>query len=91
MMELRPVPIIILAKALSRNILNVIAVMLYLLINKIRVLPEAHQNGTFMNLLTGIVAWLSILLHHSMSLNFRFRGNRRLLLFRSLFGLLFLC
>ena len=62
MMELRPVPVIILAQALNGIILPVIAVILFLLMNNSRVLPSAHQNGTLQNLLTGIVVWLSILL-----------------------------
>jgi len=61
-MELRPVPVIILAQALNGIILPVIAVILFLLMNNSRVLPKTHQNGTFQNLLTGIVVWLSILL-----------------------------
>lgn len=61
-MELRPVPVIILAQALNGVILPVIAVILFLLMNNDRVLPKQHQNGTVQNLLTGIVVWLSILL-----------------------------
>lgn len=61
-MELRPVPVIILAQALNGIILPVIAVILFLLMNNSRVLPKAHQNGVVQNLLTGIVVWLSILL-----------------------------
>jgi len=61
-MELRPVPVIILAQALNGIILPVIAVILFLLMNNSNVLPKSHQNGTLQNLLTGIVVWLSIML-----------------------------
>ncbi|WP_340104735.1 NRAMP family divalent metal transporter [Rhodohalobacter sp. 8-1] len=61
-MELRPIPVIILAQALNGIILPVIAVILFLLMNNGRILPKAHQNRTVQNLLTGIVVWLSILL-----------------------------
>jgi Mn2+/Fe2+ NRAMP family transporter len=62
MMELQPVPVIILAQALNGIILPVIAVILFLLMNNNRVLPGQHQNGTVLNLLTGIVVWLTILI-----------------------------
>ena len=61
-MELQPVPVIILAQALNGIILPVIAVILFLLMNNSRVLPKSHQNGVWMNLVTGIVVWLTILL-----------------------------
>jgi len=61
-MELQPVPVIILAQALNGIILPVIAVILFLLMNNSRVLPRHHQNGTWMNLVTGIVVWLTILI-----------------------------
>lgn len=61
-MQLQPVPVIILAQALNGIILPVIAVILFLLMNNPRVLPADHQNGHFMNLLTGIVVWLTILI-----------------------------
>ena len=61
-MELQPVPVIILAQALNGIILPVIAVILFLLMNNSRVLPRHHQNGAWMNLVTGIVVWLTILI-----------------------------
>lgn len=61
-MELQPVPVIILAQALNGIILPVIAVILFLLMNNPRILPADHQNGLFMNVLTGIVVWLTILI-----------------------------
>jgi len=61
-MELQPVPVIILAQALNGIILPVIAVILFLLMNNINVLPRNHQNGTSMNLITGVVVWLTILI-----------------------------
>ncbi|NBC25433.1 MAG: divalent metal cation transporter [Bacteroidetes bacterium] len=61
-MQLQPVPVIILAQALNGIILPVIAVILFLLMNNPRVLPANHQNGTVTNVLTGIVTWLTILI-----------------------------
>lgn len=61
-MELQPVPVIILAQALNGIILPVIAVILFLLMNNNRVLPRLHQNGAWMNLITGIVIYLTILI-----------------------------
>jgi len=61
-MELQPIPVIILAQALNGIILPVIAVILFLLMNNSRVLPRKHQNGPFMNLITGIVVYLTILI-----------------------------
>lgn len=60
--QLQPVPVIILAQALNGIILPVIAVILFLLMNNPQVLPASHQNGLAMNLLTGIVVWLTILI-----------------------------
>lgn len=62
MMQFQPVPVIILAQALNGIILPVIAVILFLLMNNPRVLPADHQNGLFMNFLTGIVVWLTIMI-----------------------------
>ena len=61
-MELQPVPVIILAQALNGIILPVIAVILFQLMNNSRVLPKSHQNRLFLNLLTGVVVWLTILI-----------------------------
>lgn len=61
-MELQPIPVIILAQALNGIILPVIAVILFLLMNNSRVLPRNHQNGPFMNLITGVVVYLTILI-----------------------------
>lgn len=61
-MELQPVPVIILAQALNGIILPVIAVILFLLMNNSWVLPDTYQNGIWMNLVTGVVAWLTILI-----------------------------
>jgi len=61
-LKLQPVPVIILAQALNGIILPVIAVILFLLMNNSQVLPQIHQNGLVMNILTGIVVWLTILI-----------------------------
>ena len=61
-MELQPVPVIVLAQALNGIILPVICVILFLLMNNNRVLPKHHQNGTWMNMVTGIVVWLTIVI-----------------------------
>lgn len=61
-MELQPVPVIILAQSLNGIILPVIAVILFLMMNNPRILPADHQNGLFMNVLTGMVVWLTILI-----------------------------
>lgn len=62
MMELQPVPVIILAQALNGIILPIIAVILFLLMNNDNVLPEAHQNGVLYNLITSIVVFLTIMI-----------------------------
>ncbi|MGM0460356.1 MAG: NRAMP family divalent metal transporter [Bacteroidota bacterium] len=61
-MQLQPVPVIILAQALNGIILPVIAVILFLLMNNGSILPKGYQNGPVQNLLTGIVVWLTILI-----------------------------
>jgi manganese transport protein len=61
-MQLRPVPIIILAQALNGVILPVIAVILFLMMNHTEVLPAGHRNGKAYNLLMGIVVYLTVLI-----------------------------
>ena len=46
-LDLQPVPIIILAQALNGIILPVIAVILFLLMNNNSILPKKHQNGNY--------------------------------------------
>lgn len=62
MMELQPVPVIILAQALNGVILPVIAVILFLLLNNRRIIPEKDQNGAIYNLMTAVVVYLTILI-----------------------------
>lgn len=62
LMELQPVPVIILAQALNGVILPVIAVILFLLLNNDRIVPEKNQNGTIYNLMTAVVVYLTILI-----------------------------
>lgn len=62
LLQLQPVPVIILAQALNGIILPVIAVILYLLMNNSTILPGNHKNGPLMNLVTGMVVYLTILI-----------------------------
>lgn len=62
LLNLQPVPVIILAQALNGIVLPLIAVLLFLLMNNDQVLPQQHQNGTAYNLLTGFVVYLSVLI-----------------------------
>jgi len=62
MIQLQPVPIIILAQALNGVILPIIAVILFLLMNSERVLPKEFRNGNFYNLMTSVVVYLTILI-----------------------------
>ena len=62
MMQLQPVPIIILAQALNGLILPIIAVILFLLMNNERVLPGEYQNGHLYNLTMAIVVYLTLLI-----------------------------
>jgi len=61
-LDLQPVPIIILAQALNGIILPVIAVILFLLMNNSNILPSHHQNGNLYNLFTGIVVYSTVLI-----------------------------
>lgn len=61
-LKLQPVPVIILAQALNGIILPVIAVILFLLMNNDRILPAAHQNSRFYNILTGFVVYMTVLI-----------------------------
>ncbi|MEX0661831.1 MAG: divalent metal cation transporter [Balneolaceae bacterium] len=62
LLELQPVPVIILAQALNGIILPVIAVILFLMMNQTTILPEQHQNSTFYNILSGFVVYLTVLI-----------------------------
>jgi len=61
-LDLQPVPIIILAQALNGVILPVIAVILFLLMNNNNILPRQHQNGKLYNFFTGIVVYATVLI-----------------------------
>ncbi len=61
-LQLQPVPVIILAQALNGIILPVIAVLLFLLMNDPDILPGRHQNGTIYNLVTAVVVFLTVLI-----------------------------
>ena len=62
LLQLQPVPVIILAQALNGIVLPLIAVILFLLMNNDKVLPQQYQNGTFYNILTGFVVYLTVLI-----------------------------
>lgn len=62
LMNLQPVPVIILAQALNGIILPVIAVILFLLMNNDRVLPQSDQNSFLYNIGTSVVVFLTILI-----------------------------
>lgn len=62
MIQMQPVPVIILAQALNGVILPIIAVILFLLMNSERVLPKIHRNGNLYNLMTAVVVFLTILI-----------------------------
>lgn len=62
LLSLQPVPVIILAQALNGIILPVIAVILFLLMNNDRILPQEHQNGLLYNLGTSVVVFLTVLI-----------------------------
>jgi manganese transport protein len=61
-LQLQPVPVIILAQALNGIILPVIAVILFLLVNNPAVLPIQHQNKTIYNTVTAVVVYLTVLI-----------------------------
>ena len=61
-LQLQPVPVIILAQALNGIILPVIAVILFLMVNNSGILPKSHQNKTFYNLFTGFIVYLTVLI-----------------------------
>lgn len=62
LIQLQPVPIIILAQALNGVILPIIAVILFLLMNSERVLPGDYRNGKLYNGTMSIVVYLTILI-----------------------------
>lgn len=62
LLQLQPVPIIILAQALNGLILPIIAVILFLLMNNERVLPGRYRNGNLYNITMSIVVYLTILI-----------------------------
>lgn len=62
LLQLQPVPVIILAQALNGIILPAIAVILFLLMNNGRILLAEHQNGTVYNIITGGVVYLTVLI-----------------------------
>ncbi|WP_158278678.1 NRAMP family divalent metal transporter [Rhodohalobacter mucosus] len=62
LLQVQPVPVIILAQALNGVFLPLIAVVLFLLINHYGLIPPSYQNGWLYNLLTSIVVYLTFLI-----------------------------
>ncbi len=62
MLQVQPVPAIILAQALNGIILPIVAIILFILLNNDNVLPAGHQNGKMYNTLTAIVVYLTLLI-----------------------------
>lgn len=62
MLQVQPVPAIILAQALNGIILPIVAVILFLLLNNDNILPKPHQNGRLYNILTAVVVYLTMLI-----------------------------
>lgn len=62
LIQVQPVPVIIIAQALNGVILPLIAVLLFLLMNNEQVLPPSFQNGPFYNFIMAGVVYLSVLI-----------------------------
>ena len=61
LLNLQPVPVIIVAQALNGIILPVIAIVLFILLNDERIIPKDKQPGMVLNYLTGFVVYLTFL------------------------------
>lgn len=61
LLNLQPVPIIILAQAMNGIILPVIAFVLFKLLNNNNVIPKEKQSGKVLQYLTGLVVYLTFL------------------------------
>ncbi|NBB76508.1 MAG: divalent metal cation transporter [Bacteroidetes bacterium] len=62
LLEIRPEPAIVLAQALNGLILPLIAVILFFLMNQAELLPQQHQNGTALNVLTANVVCVTVVI-----------------------------
>jgi Mn2+/Fe2+ NRAMP family transporter len=62
LLDVQPVPAIILAQALNGIFLPLIAIVLFLLINNSDLIQPGHQNSTFYNFLTAVVVYLTFLI-----------------------------
>ncbi|MDX1590415.1 MAG: divalent metal cation transporter [Balneolaceae bacterium] len=62
LLEVQPVPAIILAQALNGIFLPLIAIVLFLLINNTDLVKVDHQNGALYNVLTAVVVYLTFLI-----------------------------
>lgn len=62
LIQLQPVPIIILAQALNGLILPIIAIILFLLMNNEKILSGRYRNGNLYNVMMSIVVYLTLLI-----------------------------
>ncbi|NBC65006.1 MAG: divalent metal cation transporter [Bacteroidetes bacterium] len=62
LLNLQPVPVIILAQALNGIILPVIAVILFLMINNTAIISKEYQNRNVYNIVTAVVVYLTVLI-----------------------------
>lgn len=62
LLNVQPIPVIILAQALNGAVLPIIAVILFLLMNNSNVLPTEYQNKLGYNIVTSLVVFLTILI-----------------------------
>ncbi len=62
LLQLQPIPVIIVAQALNGIILPVIAIILYLLINNNDLIPPAYKNGFAYNGITTAIIYLTLLI-----------------------------
>ena len=64
LLEIKPIPIIILAQALNGILLPIVTVFLLLAVNDRKLLPEAYTNGKYFNILmlliVGVTCWLGL-------------------------------
>jgi Mn2+/Fe2+ NRAMP family transporter len=60
--NVQPIPVIILAQALNGLILPVIAVMLLILINHSKLIPTEYQNSLFYNFFTGVIVFITVVI-----------------------------
>lgn len=60
--DFKPIPVIILAQAVNGILLPFVASILWIVLNNKSTMPEAHRNTRLLNVLTGLVVFVSIFL-----------------------------